>query len=387
MAADVSDLFTAKVPVTSQSAQQLSSAQRQAMQQVLVRVSGLSSVLDNPVIKTQLPEAGSYVLQYGYLNTTPKQLQVQFDQRRVTRLLRQAEEPVWGSRRPLVLVWMVTEQDFKREITADASERATALKELAAVRGLPLVLPLMDLDDSFAITASDIWGGFLDPLVTASARYGADAIVVVRLYPEGEQNTADWRFYDITEGQQMLVRGGSASGGDEVLNQQVIGSTADWLAAKYAVRASALDSDSLEIVVENVTDISVYLELEKLLDSFVSVSKVHLVRQQGEESVFSLRLVGSPEDLLNELELDRHLRAVGEVIPELDEMQPDDPLQAPENEQPLPGEVAQGQELPDPNMQQPEQGVDPIEAFYGDSEAEPQTPQPAHALHRYRWVP
>jgi hypothetical protein len=266
-------------------------------------------------------------------------------------------------------VWLAVEQTYQRTIVADGSNQASQLKELAALRGLPIVLPLMDLDDSFVVSASDIWGGFLDPLLAASARYGADAMVVARVYPDRKQTASDWQFYDISDAKKRFQQGGRISGNDDELNQALINSTTDWLASRYAVTATALDTDKLTIIVENISDISVYLQLEKLLDSLVSVSKAKLVRQQDHQTYFSLRLVGSAEDVLNELDLVKNLKVVTEAPAEPDQ---------PERMEPARSD--------DPQPTDYTQQTDDIQAT-DDEAAAPDLPaEVAPVYHRYRWV-
>jgi len=56
------------------------------------------------------------------------------------------------------------------------AEMATAEEE----RGLPLTLPLMDLEDMGALDFVDIWAGFNTQVTQASSRYGVDATLTGR---------------------------------------------------------------------------------------------------------------------------------------------------------------------------------------------------------------
>ncbi len=62
----VDDLYSAKVSVSDRSATALSSASREALSEVLVKVSGSVEILANPVVIDALPKARQQVQQYGY---------------------------------------------------------------------------------------------------------------------------------------------------------------------------------------------------------------------------------------------------------------------------------------------------------------------------------
>ena len=46
-----------------------------------------------------------------------------------------------------------------------------ALRARAAYRGMPLQLPLMDLEDQAGLTPADVWSGYQPGIRQASARY------------------------------------------------------------------------------------------------------------------------------------------------------------------------------------------------------------------------
>ena len=56
-----------------------------------------------------------------------------------------------------------------------------SIDDFSQLRGLPLVMPIMDLTDLSAVTITDVWGRFSQPVAQASARYMAEAVVVIRV--------------------------------------------------------------------------------------------------------------------------------------------------------------------------------------------------------------
>jgi len=69
--------------------------------------------------------------------------------------------PIWGKQRPSTLVWLVVEDEGGRRLigTDEESEYLSVLKERASVRGIPMLIPLLDLEDNARLKPSDVWGG------------------------------------------------------------------------------------------------------------------------------------------------------------------------------------------------------------------------------------
>jgi len=63
----------------------------------------------------------------------------------------------------------------------ESSEYLTMLDQGASARGVSLLFPLFDLEDTSGISTSDVWAGFKEPVLEASHRYQADVILTGRL--------------------------------------------------------------------------------------------------------------------------------------------------------------------------------------------------------------
>ena len=102
--------------------------------------------------------------------------------RAVLGLIRDAGLPVWRANRPTVVAWVVLDDGSERRILGAESTHPAieALRSRARERGVPLRLPLLDLQDLSAVSFTDVWGGFEEGIVAASARYRADAAIDVR---------------------------------------------------------------------------------------------------------------------------------------------------------------------------------------------------------------
>ncbi len=95
-----------------------------------------------------------------------------------------------------------------RRILPDQSSDgwAAALRTQAQAMGLPVSIPLMDLDDNMAVNATDVWGRFADPILKASQRYGAEMVVLGKLTPDGKEEgkwSIDWGLYGPKAGGEL----------------------------------------------------------------------------------------------------------------------------------------------------------------------------------------
>jgi hypothetical protein len=110
---------------------------------------------------------------------------VSFDGEALENALRQAGQTVWGSERPLTLIWLAVDwgrgereiisaedpqrsRDEARSIDRNRLLRQRVL-DIAERRGLPVAFPLLDTVDLKNISFSDIWGEFGPRRVSAIA--------------------------------------------------------------------------------------------------------------------------------------------------------------------------------------------------------------------------
>lgn len=175
-----------QVQVEDQSQRTQQQASKDALKQVLVKMSGTTTATDNAGVRAAIRSPGQFLRSYRFDDRKGKLFFIaEFDQQALLNLLRREGLPVWGNRRPETIVWLAVEQDSgNRTIVEEAqsSEISNAISETAESRGIRVSLPLMDLTDNQAIAVYDIWGRFPQALSAASARYGVDYVIGARLY-------------------------------------------------------------------------------------------------------------------------------------------------------------------------------------------------------------
>lgn len=238
-AVSMPNLYVVTVPPDPAAPDQRAAATKAAMARLLVRVTGDRNAPFDPALQSLLDDAGRYVNRYG--SDRQGQLQVGFIATQVDQALTALQKPVWGPERPLTLLWIAVDDGNGGRALLGANdtpalglepappgmaERLAALrKELTAVaeeRGLPITLPLLDVQDLGAVTFADIWGGFEDRVAAASVRYRADAVLIGRVRPGVAGDEIDWLLVSGNERQALAglgLRDGLDAAGDKFAAQ------------------------------------------------------------------------------------------------------------------------------------------------------------------------
>lgn len=313
-AARVEQLYMALEPVESQSSAELDRAMSAALGQVLIKVSGSRAVLQDPAIQAAIRKPRDYLRQFSYtrqlnkLGDKQQFLKAEFQPSLVSDLLRRYGQPVWSNIRPSMVAWVVIDQQQQRELLRGSSDAAEQLLRAAKGRGLPVQLPLGDLEDSVALSLDDIWGQDLLRLFKASERYHTDGVLAVRVYVAGGGRIlGTWVFAFQGQEWQLEGRGDSL----EDFFQQGIDQLADRLAEQYAVRAEAgANEEGLTVEVHGLDTFRKYHASNEYLKSLVAVQGLKIVRVRGSQVNYVLKLDGSLTQLEKQLQLGKRLRVL-----------------------------------------------------------------------------
>lgn len=196
-AAEVNDFYLVRLPV---SGTQLTDAQRsEALDDMLIRYSGLRELPASPALQSAQQQAGRYIAQTQTHNENgEKTADVSFDPAAVQHLAQTLGLPVWNHDRPAIMLWLVDNRgnnsagDRRIMLDQEYSAAREQLRQVAMERGIPLLLPLGDLEDNMAVSASDVYGNFINPIAAASLRYQPDAVLVASL----NNDSLTWHLYD-----------------------------------------------------------------------------------------------------------------------------------------------------------------------------------------------
>jgi uncharacterized protein len=189
------ELGDVRIPVSDRSAEARSQAIGDALNQVLVRLTGDRASVNAAALAPLRRDPARWVQQFSYEAPDDRlALMVRFDVPVLMQQLERAAVPVWTTVRPDTLFWVVVQRSAGGEILSRSSTdpAAVSLNAAAAARGLPVRLPAMDGEDQGRIRAADVRGQFDQVLMQAAARYAAPFNVSAVIYP-GASPQLRWR--------------------------------------------------------------------------------------------------------------------------------------------------------------------------------------------------
>ncbi len=303
--AQAADLYATQVGIAGQGAQARQTAIRSALSQILLRLGGTPA--ETLGASVERPER--YVLSYQYVRDVrdPKgglRLQVSFDERAVGQLLRQHKLTIWTGARPVTLIWLgIDDQGQRRVLQNPDDPAAQALLQAGQRYALPLIwstagnAPLDYLD----VTAVDE-----TRLQAAVQANHADAVLLVNLYPHGNQWEARWMLF--SEGQRTPWQTGP-----DVLDA-VMDLGMRQLDTAY-VTSYGLPSDDtavqqLRIEVEGITSLTEQAQAQAALAALEQIRGLQLVQVEGDRLRLTGEAVGSPERLRRNLARSATLQTV-----------------------------------------------------------------------------
>lgn len=315
----VGSLYEAIVPVENQSDTERRQALHKAMWQILVKLTGDSTIVDDERAKTLINNAQSYVQQYRYLDpavggdTADKaglRLWVGFDSTAVSSQLQRLGIATWGKERPATLVWLAVDDSSGRQLAGmeQASRYLEPLTRLARERGLPLLLPLMDLEDTTKLSPADVAGGSIGAIENASARYPADVVLAISLTGAGGNGpvSARWTLLSEKAGNDSWTSEGESL--DAVLSTG-INRLADTLAQRYAPQTFAGEAARLELTVSAINSLDDYARAQRYLAGLSSVDQVNVVSAKPGQVIFEVRALGGDQALDQAITIGRTLQA------------------------------------------------------------------------------
>lgn len=287
LAAQVDDLYQVREAVTSQQPEERSAALGRALETLLQRLTGDAKAVQSPGLEGVRQDPQQLVSQYVYEGGS---LVVDFDPLTTENKLRQAGVPIWGANRPLILTWWLNSNAAGSNLVGDGQEASAPLRQAAQHRGLPLRLPLADLEEQLVATPENLAAGQPDALQPASERYAADALLAVNAREQDGQWQAEWRLW-LGDAREQ----GSAQGADpQALADAVLLAVSQRLAPRFLVKPGTAGAMTLEV---QGVDLSRYAELERLLDPFGA----RLLRISGDLQVWQVN--ASAEQLRAQLGL------------------------------------------------------------------------------------
>ena len=256
---------------------------RQALRQVLVKVTGQRHLGEPAQVELLVEYAQALVQQYelrtatvasGDVTVQEPRLWVRFDEAAVDRLVEDAGLPVWSRPRPALLVWLVARRDGVQRVAGSENDERIAdiLRQGAASRGVPLVLPLHDLEDQGLSGPPELWIDAEAQIRAASRRYGPGAVLIGRL-DESILWEARW---------SLLLAGGVHRWSTEgqlldLVVDEGIQEAIDALSVRYASSEPEMERPAVVVSVSGVHDFQAYVRAIRYLESLDAVNSVEVL--------------------------------------------------------------------------------------------------------------
>jgi hypothetical protein len=312
----VSDLYSAEVPVADQSRESLTSASRDAMADVLVKVSGSEDTLANPLIRSELGNARKQVQQYAYSRGEEQgelYVRFEFDDSFITDLVARAGEPLWTANRPRVLVWLVLEDSAGRQFVSheNTPEMAQQLIREFSRRGVPLQLPLYDLADSAAISTEEAWRLYGPALQSASKRYNVQDVLAGRLASLSTGSwVGDWSYLHGRDRSDRSFTAPNSQG----FAREGASLVAEVMAGRYAIAPTAEPGAGVTMSVTGVQRYADYAKIVSWLEKLELVEHANVEEIRGDEILLRLHAQAEATQLAAIIELNRRFQPLPSLV-------------------------------------------------------------------------
>lgn len=257
----VKGLYQVREPVSGQSPEERDQATQRALDTLVLRLTGDPKAVQSPGLAAIRKDPQQIISQFGYDAGPPEVLKVDFDPGTTEQALRRAGLAMWGANRPSILGWWLNDYTEGSSLVGDAQPGAVPLRRAAQHRGLPLRLPLADLNEQIVGTAANLESADPAPLHNASERYNADALLAVHAREEGGQWQAKWRLWLGDKAET-----GTATGADQAaLADAVMLAVNERLAPRFVAKPGATGQQLLAVDGMNLER---YATLGRLLEPF-----------------------------------------------------------------------------------------------------------------------
>ena len=288
-ATNVENLYQAQAEITTQDKQERQKLTPEILQKVLSKVVGDSDALANKDISHLLEQSDRFVKQYAYVknyslgNESEQSLSLTFNEQSLNDSLRAINLPVWGKSRPEVLFWLVIREGSEETVYGTeqmTSPLITVIKQQVDIRGVPLFLPLMDLEDEeqlkFADSSEELDKNNLFTL--ASLRY-APKVILLGVVSEQEGNTlVTWQW--LVDGQHHQFK--TAGELSEAL-QSGINEFANKLADQFIDIDKKHVKQEYQLYISEVDDYKDLFHVTSYLSNLKYVSKVNVRTLEASE--------------------------------------------------------------------------------------------------------
>ena len=310
LAEEVAGLYSGLVPVADQTTESRELGVRDALAQVLIKLTGNSKIMLVPSIQPFLTDPNAFVAAVGFRNISDTDskskksqpgLQVSFARQAIDQLIRQAQLPVLPSNRPTILAWIIRDdatagRSFigeynSAEVSAGGEAVLASFDRAMKARGMPYQLPNFDLQDQLSLSVNEAWSLRSDLIEPASQRYEADAWLALRFYTTSSgQVRGAWLYQSAGRRQLNDFR---AEAGEEFMASAIDG-LVDSLAKTYTY----IPQLNTNVVLVQINGVESFKQYQAVLAQFKKlevVDSLDIFAVQGDQLTLAVDVEGGAE--------------------------------------------------------------------------------------------
>jgi len=190
-ARNIDHVNVGRIAVSDQSLSSQQKAGKQALAQVFIKLSGNPQVLNSAAIDRAVDNYEQFLTASSFIQIKEQLVfEAQFNRQKVENLLMATGLGVWASLRPSAILWLASKapnndtqvlfqnQALMQQTTASL---ATTVALQAYARGVEIVLPIGDFEDTTNVSVYDVWNQFVSVLQRHSQRYATDYVMSATL--------------------------------------------------------------------------------------------------------------------------------------------------------------------------------------------------------------
>ena len=296
---EVPGLYEAEVISNSQSSKDRNAAIKKALEIVLGKVMAGEQITLDGAVQIALEDAAHYVTQYQYSlipseadnNSSARLMRVIFDESALLELMQSSKLGIWSEVRDETLVWLVVDDAGKRQFFSENEmpDLANALTKAARQKGLPLLFPLLDLEEQQRISVNDVLSAYSERLLEASKRYAVVSVLSGRIQKKGQCWDGEWAFYF---NQQIKQWGQTCKPLDEVMLGGLQGAY-DQLSRYFAVKPDTLEIDTVILKVLGIQGMTDMTTVTEYLVALPMIESVSWLRVESGANLYKVKYAGS----------------------------------------------------------------------------------------------
>ena len=295
------ELYLVELEVDSQSSVERDLGAKNALIDLLTRVTGLRNIPRSQKIKEALKRPSAYYSGFSYRPNNDAGgflITYDFDRYLVLDLIAEAKLPYWWSARPGIVIWLALNHSSQEILSSsDSHSFVQHLRERAIKRGIKAELPIMDVQDQRLISYKGLMSGIAHQIDQASTRYAADIYLVGKVkeiefsmdepFFEGR-----WEFWFdnefLTAKFKSLTAREAAEFGIDFLVDAVVASDAVF----------ALEQQEYQWVVAGIDSVEEYIQLKNIFEDFEFIDRFFLKKLSVDQVMFNISTRASEKKIV-----------------------------------------------------------------------------------------